>query len=571
MTELLELVAYEQDADTSLDRLNRAAFALTKSRNAMIATMNDELGCLELDHGVGSEWGASGLSKAQVDVSLQHGIVGYVAATGSSFRSGDVSLEPKYRNVFGSTKSEIAVPVRDRYGRIRAVLNVESDQADAYTEEDEATCKQIALLAAIVLERQEAARREQALIEIANAFDQAWSEEELIEGVIRVAGEVMRFQAFSLFLLDSAAGDFVLRGSVGRLKEKVGEIRYRAGQGCTGWVAEHGKPILLDNPTSDHRWRGMHVEFPSEQIASFLAVPVVSRGKTVGVLRAIRRTTDNPYLNNRFTESDQSVLFAVGEHLASVLGSIRSVKQMMHSERMAAWGELSARSSHMIGNRMFALLGDVNELGFLLDQEPLDQNSLKEIHGHLSLGVTRIEEILQDFRDFLTATQVKPEPHDLNDFVKETVEEMSPHRGDIAIKATLDPGLPKVELDPRRLRRALSELVENSLKYAVADGVTVRTGMASLEEIQIAGLSPNRSYATIKVEDSGPGVRSDEKALIFQPFFSGRVKGMGLGLSIVKGIAEAHGGGVYEAGQEGVGAKFVILLPAFERSKSGNQ
>jgi signal transduction histidine kinase len=569
LTALLGMVAYESDADAAFDRLNHAALELTRSRNSMIARMNDELGCLELVHGLGREWQDASGEHMQVDVSTREGIVGYVAATGKSFRTGNVGDEPRYRNLFGTTISEIAVPVRDQFGRIRAVLNVESDRPDAYTDESLAICEQIALMAAIVLGRQEAQVRERALLEIANALDQAWTEEELIDAVIGVAGDVLRFQAFSLFLLEAQSDVFVLRGSVGRLKDQVGEIKYRRGEGLTGSVIETGTPVLIENPQSDPRWRGMHVEFPSEQIASFLAVPVVWRGKVIGVLRALRRVTENEYLDNRFTESDQSVLFAIAEQLASVLQSIRNVQRMMHSERMIAWGELSAKSSHMIGNRVFALKGDVNELGFQLEQPTLDMDELRQVHKYLSLDVTHIEEILQEFRDFLTATQLTKDPVELNDFVKEVLEESYPKRSEVVLNIEFSPDVHVVDIDKRRLRRAVSELVENAFHYVEEGAVSVRTRLSTIADSRAAHLSTHRTYATIEVQDTGPGVSPDQKNSIFQPFFSSRVKGMGLGLSIVKGIVEAHGGGIYEGGEQGQGAKFVILLPLPERSKTG--
>jgi signal transduction histidine kinase len=568
LAELLSLVAYERNADTALDKLTRAAVDLTKSRNAMLARMNDELGCLELTNGVGEEWQLACGEPLQVSVSTREGIVAYVAATGETYTSGNVQQEPRYRNLFGTTVSEIAVPIRDQYRRIRAVLNVESDLPNAYGTEAEELCEQIALLIALVLEREESSTRERALLEVSHALDQAWTEEELIAGVIRVASEVLRFQAFSLFLLDMRTESFVLRGSVGRLKEMVGKIRYKSGEGCTGWVAETGKPILLESPQTDSRWRGLHVEFPSEQIASFLAVPVLWRGKAVGVLRAIRRVTENQFLDNRFTDSDQQLLEAIADHLASVLQGIRSVQKMVHSERMVAWGELSAKSSHMIGNRVFALKGDVNELGFLLKEPTSNQEALQEVQKNLSIGVTRIEEILQEFRDFLTATQLDKEPLDLNEFVESTVREVFPKRIDVTLDLRLAADLPQIEADRKKLTRAVSELVENALNYVSKGVVIVETGIASSEEARTANLSQSRKYAKIAVEDSGPGVEPDQKAVIFQPFFSSRVKGMGLGLSIVKGIVDAHGGGIFEGGEQGRGAKFVILLPLPERSNS---
>jgi signal transduction histidine kinase len=82
------------------------------------------------------------------------------------------------------------------------------------------------------------------------------------------------------------------------------------------------------------------------------------------------------------------------------------------------------------------------------------------------------------------------------------------------------------------------------------------------EESAREHLLPMRSYACISIADSGPGVPEEMKTQIFNPFFSSRVKGMGLGLSIVKGIVDAHHGLIREIGEPGHGARFNIYLPA---------
>jgi signal transduction histidine kinase len=393
-------------------------------------------------------------------------------------------------------------------------------------------------------------------------LDSALTEEELIERVIDVAGNLLRFQAFSAFLYDLRRAAFVLKGSVGELSGKIGEISYQMGEGLTGWVCEHRQPVLLARPHKDPRWRGRHLEFPSDQIASFLAVPVVSRGKTIGVLRAIRRTTDNPLLDNTFTETDMKVLMAIAEQLATGLENIRNLESLIRSERMIAWGELSAKSSHMIGNRVFALKGDVNELKHLLSKEPLDREALTEIQDSLSANILRIEEILQDFRDFLTATQLTLSPGDVNKIILETVREVLPKNAS-NIDLHLADNLPVALIDEKKFRRAISELLENALGYTTDGSLRIETG------IEPANQDKRRSKAMIRiaVEDTGPGVPLDKKSQIFQPFYSSRVKGMGLGLSIVKGIVDSHGGTVFEEGNPGKGARFVILLPLPNRPK----
>ncbi len=560
---LLDLVNREPDSRRAFDHLASEALELTTSRNAMIALLSDESGVLHLHHGAGPEWAQTEVET--IDVSTRSGIVSYVAATGKTFTTGDVQSEPQYRNLFENTRSEMAVPILDRHLRIRGVFNVESDRPNAYEDHHLDVLATLAATATILINREDAKIREEALVEIGHALDQAQTEADIVKGVIRIAGEVLRFGAFSVFLFDPATDQFVLRGSVGRLRDRVGELSYRRTEGITGWVAETAQPVLTHEPQKDPRWLGKNVEFPSEEIASFLAIPVVHRGRCIGVLRALRKVSENKFIDNRFTAEDQSVLGAIAEQMASALEGARSIDRLVRSERMAAWGELSAKSSHMIGNRVFALKGDVNELGFLLEQ-PESAHELVALHKSLVVNVLRVEEILQEFRDFLTATQIQPEPGDLNELVESTTREIFPRRTPVLLEFHLDPSLPPVNMDARRLRRAISELVENSMNYVTEGSLRVETKLADADAKKKGRVPSAKAFVQVNVEDTGPGVADDAKATIFQPFFSGRVKGMGLGLSIVKGIVDAHGGSVYEDGEFGRGAKFVILLPAAERS-----
>ncbi|HVT12013.1 MAG TPA: GAF domain-containing protein [Fimbriimonadaceae bacterium] len=561
LASLIPLVAMEQNVGVALERIADAAIAITSSRHAVIAVLNEDLGILEVTHGAGEDFARTGKGdKLRVDVGDKQGIVAFVAATGNTLVSGDVANDPHYRQMFATTRSELAVPVRGRHGRIIAVLNVESDRENAYNLDDQLACEALASLVGVVLDRAEQNSYEEALIQVGSALDAALTEEALIDRVIQIGSEVLRFQACSIFIHDPQTDSFVLRGTVGRLRDQIGKIRYNRGEGCTGWVCERGEPVILNHPQSDPRWRGKYVEFPSEQIASFLAVPILLRTKTIGAIRVVRRTSDNPYLDLRFTEGDLRVLQAIAEQFAVGLENLRSLDKIIRSERMIAWGELSAKSSHMIGNRVFAIKGDTNELGHLLTDKELDRTELQSIQQSLATNVMRIEEILQDFRDFVSATQLHLQFGDVNAVVHETAEEIFPKRSKVRLEMDLADDLPGVEIDAKKLRRAIGELIENSMNYMDEGTLRISTSVVDRTTRQL-----KRRFVQIEVEDSGPGVNEERKQIIFQPFHSGRVKGMGLGLSIVKGIIDAHGGEVYEDGQPTKGAKFVILLPASDR------
>lgn len=569
LRELLGSVLQKRDLDQALQAVADAAIRATRSRNALIAILDLEAGHLEIRNGAGPDWVHETAGKIlQVSTGQREGITAYVAATGKSFLTGDVAEEPSYHQLFATTKSELAVPVHDPEGRLVAVLNLESDHPHHFSAAESRIAEEIALVLALVLERFAAHDREEALLEIGTAIDDVMDETELTERVIDVAGRVLHLQACSIFLFDPRTQSFVLRASTGALRSKIGELSYAPGEGFTGWVCQTGKPILLDRPQTDPRWRGKYTEFPSVEIASFLAVPIVIRGKSIGVIRALRRIPQNEHLDNRFNDSDLRLLQAIADQTAVALDSVRAIEKLVHSERMSAWGELSAKSSHMIGNRVFALRGDVNELGHLIGEAAPGHEPLLDIHRSLTTNVTRLQELLQDFRDFVTATQLSKRLGDLNAFVRATVDEVFPKRSDIGVHLILDPDLPPVSFDPMKLRLALSELIENALSFPSGGSLWIRTAPAQ-ESPSGQPLGPIDRFVQIEVEDDGPGVEPAMKEAIFQPFFTSRVKGMGLGLSIVKGIVEAHGGTVIEVGEPGRGAKFVMLLPVAERQSAG--
>lgn len=549
--------AADRDTDRSLTRICEACLELTESQNSVVATMSRELGILEVTHGAGPQFDRNLRGhQVEVDVGSGFGIIAAVAATGNSIVTGNVHSHPHYKQRYESTKSEMALPARDSYGRLRAVLNVESDVENAFSHADQELCEALAALVGQSLEHRDEERRSEALMQIGRLMQTANDEAVLIDRIMGVGELILGYQACSLFLYDEQKDAYVLRGSVSSLKDAIGVISYRAGEGCTGWVCETGRSILLDDPQQDPRWRGRFVEFPSAEIASFLAVPIVSRSRCIGCLRLLRRKPANQYLDVRYSPADERVLEAIAEQFAVGLENIRNLERVVRDERMVAWGELSAKSSHMIGNRVFALRGDVNELGYQLGRPTVDLAEIKDLHHSLEVNITRVEELLQEFRDFLTATKLNLERGDLNEVLMEIVRESFPKHSEAKLSLKLAETLPPASMDVRKLHRALGELIENALLHDAQGKIGIRSFVPN----DVRG-----SWLGIEVTDTGPGVEAGKKQLIFQPFYSGRVKGMGLGLSIVKGIIDAHGGQIREEGIPGEGAKFVILLPAANR------
>ncbi len=548
------------------------AVRLTGGQRAFLARVVQETGELAVVETAGDGWtGEVRRIRLQPHNETHRGITGYVAITGAPYLCPDVRDDPHYVMFFADVRSEVAVPFFDAEGRVGGVLHVDSETPDHFCSEHLAWLTTLANGIAAGLAFEEYRTRERLLVQIGRDLAATSETEPLARRVVEVAAEALRCEGCSLFLLDETRETLVLSATRGYLLTEVGTASYAMGEGLTGTVGLTGQPIRLDDPRDDPRWKGRYPEFSPDERSAFLAVPIVGRERILGVLRVSRPRATPAWFRARFTESDERVLLTIAGQVGIAVDNVRNFNRVLRSERMAAWGELSAKSAHMIGNRTFAIKGDLNELKYLLSQcrdpQALAQKDMNlevaALAESIERGVYRLEEILSEFRDFVMATQLTLRPTDIAALVQATVSETFPKRGPVQLVTDYAPDLPLLNCDGEKLKRAFSELIENAVSFMPDGGtLTVRVlSVAAGEGPASVRLAPSRAYIQVVFADTGPGVQESLKDKIFTPFFSSRVKGMGLGLSIVKGIVDAHHGKIREAGEPNEGAEFLIFLP----------
>jgi signal transduction histidine kinase len=544
------------------------ALAAVQGTRGFVGLVNRSTGDLEIRITAGQGWEAQTDRSIPITAEPGHGISIWVAASGVPYVTGDVRNDPNYLMYFPDVRSEIAVPLVNRDGRTIGVLNVESETVDAFNLRDLQLLLALASQASIAISVANYRAREATLIEIGNEL--ATSED--LDAVLRVvanrSAELLRAEDCSIFELCPDGEYLALRASSGMLAHRVDTL-YRVSDGITGWIARKPEPVRVDSVIDDPRWSHVYPELPPDSIESYLGVPVFRKGKLWGVLRVLRRKPASSVVTNEFTPRDEVLLTTLARQLGAAITRHHLTEQQLQMERMAAWGEMSARSAHMIGNKVFALKGQLNELEYLSRQPDFGPKKVLDVVERAKTGVFRLEEILTEFRDFLMATHLDRKPVDLNDLVKSTVAEAFPHVGPVSISVDLAPDLPKALVDAAKLRRAISELLENAATHQPNGGeIRVVTGLWGDEERERSPQVPYRSEwsragaVRIEVSDRGPGVPAESKDRIFAPFYTTRSKGMGLGLSIVKGIIDAHQGAIMEIGEPGQGAHFAIVLPA---------
>ncbi len=590
------------DADELLKATLEEALQAVNGTRAFLAFVDSNAGELVVRFTAGDGW-TEQIRKLRLDVleiqrendkdpvALRQGITRYVVINSRAYWTGNVDDDPHYMGFFPDVKSEVAVPVMAREGGCIGVINIESVEPNAFDGTHATRLVNLARRTATIISMTEHQLREEALIGIGRDLNNAADLDTLMNDVVEQAVKILRADDCSLFLMEedqetkatmrapSNSTNLKLEASysISEPSSEIRAVRYRLGEGLTGWVAEHAKVIRVGDPRTDSRWKGVFLEAPAGEIAAVMAVPVQCGRGNPGVLRVVRRRKGSLYfLPQEFTSADEDILLTLAGQLAVAIDRTRLMNRLLNAERMAAWGEMSARSAHMIGNTVFGVKGHLNELAHVLAQESRGLTSddnpdaalwreLKELTKKVTQGIYRLEEILGEFRDFVLATQLHLTEFDINQVLRDVSSESFPKDSNVDLVMNLVPGLPDVEIDEAKLKRAFSELVENAVDFQPDGGkLEINSSLADRDVLNWLG-GATKKGVRIDFIDSGPGLSEQDRERVFTPFYTRKAKGMGLGLSIVKGIVEAHGGAIREVGENHdpaeSGAHFVVVLP----------
>jgi signal transduction histidine kinase len=214
---------------------------------------------------------------------------------------------------------------------------------------------------------------------------------------------------------------------------------------------------------------------------------------------------------------------------------------------------MAAHITHEVRNPLASIGLYVELLG---DELPPGDAAGRRLLDSLAAEVDRLSEITETYLRFVRLPKPKLEREDLGAIVAAVMEfaraELA--KAGVSLEMNLTPGLPEVAADENQVRQALLNLVRNA-REAMAAGGSLRVALA-------ADGSPEESgWLRLSIADTGPGIAPDNLAKIFDPFFSTKAKGTGLGLALVHQIVAEHGGRIEVDCPPNGGTTFVITLP----------
>ncbi len=236
--------------------------------------------------------------------------------------------------------------------------------------------------------------------------------------------------------------------------------------------------------------------------------------------------------------------------------------RLLRREKMAALGQLAGSINHELRGP----LGNLKSAAYFLDMV-LDEPD-EEVEETLSIieeSVERADGIVSSLLSFVRTEESRRQPVDVNALVEGVLtDEEIP--ADVKVAARMGDDLPPVEADPEQLRQVVRNLVSNAVEAMGADGrLTVTTAAAADGELE------SEQEIVISVSDTGEGIPQERQETIFEPLFSTKAKGVGLGLALVRMLVEAHGGTVEVESEVGEGSTFTVRLPVKAEGLGGSR
>lgn len=231
--------------------------------------------------------------------------------------------------------------------------------------------------------------------------------------------------------------------------------------------------------------------------------------------------------------------------------------QLAHASRVSTMGELVSSIAHELKQPLSAIVCNVGAAGVFLNQEPPALDQLRAILADIREENQRAGEVIQSLRLLMQKHEIGREPLEINQLAQEVlrfVKEDAVLRG-IKITTALSPRLPAVHGNRGQLQQVVLNFIMNAMD-AVAQQpperrrLTVGTSLATDGGVEVS------------VSDLGPGIEPEKLPRVFEPFFSTKKGGLGIGLSVAEKIVTAHSGRIWAENHPAGGAVFHLVLPA---------
>ena len=239
----------------------------------------------------------------------------------------------------------------------------------------------------------------------------------------------------------------------------------------------------------------------------------------------------------------QTIIVRATSVKTGTLLTLEDISAVEYMKRVTSWAPVAQRLAHDIKNPLSTIRLKAQQME---EDGVADARTIRE-------EVDRLSKMADGFARLANFEPLKLEPREINTLVRHVVEEQGLSlRPGLAVKLNLQSDLPRLNLDEEQLARALASLVTNAVDAMPGEGtLTIRTRTVN-----------DGTHVALEVADTGPGIPEECRAKLFQPFFTRKHGGTGLGLTIARKVVQDHGGIIEVESELGKGSTFTLVLPA---------
>jgi len=332
----------------------------------------------------------------------------------------------------------------------------------------------------------------------------------------------------------------------------------RAAAQMFGYTAEEmiGRPVELLMPEP----------YRSEHSSYIERYERTGEARIMGVGRQIKAMRRNGEVFPVWLSVGQSET-AAGRHFVGIIRDLTEQRRaelerhsleirLAHVARLSLLGEMAAGIAHEINQPLTAITNYSQAARTLLERGERDDDILKSACAGIVSQVERAGAVIRNLRKFVRMREIEKESLSLDqvvDGVMVLITADANHAG-IAVETRLAPDLPQVSGNAVQLQQVLLNLTRNAV-----DAMRGTVGRPKELTIETARAGPDK--VEFRVSDRGPGISSRLEDAIFNPFFTTKKEGLGVGLAISRSIVEAHGGSLTHDDRPGGGTTFTVTLP----------
>jgi two-component system, sporulation sensor kinase E len=288
--------------------------------------------------------------------------------------------------------------------------------------------------------------------------------------------------------------------------------------------------------------RDMEIFYPANRFLNFYIVPLVIERREEKAGSTASRPTSEPV--------GHAII------LRDITESRRSTEKIIESERFNALTLLAAGVAHEIGNPLNSLHIHLQ----LMERKvrKLDGKVKEELEEAIAISraeITRLDSIVTQFLQAIRPSKPVLHPENVNSIVEEGLRFFAPEIADrdIVVEPELRPDLPLIELDRDQMKQAFYNVIKNSFEAMKRRGILrIHTDM-------------DATHVSISFTDTGGGMSAESLSRVFEPYFTTKSSGSGLGLLIVRRIVREHGGEMAIESNEGKGLTLTIRLPYLDK------